>query len=93
MTPKNDRDKLSPSLTTEERLEILIDGSEELGVIGIRGRLEDVDKRLGRVDRWLVILTVVNIVHISITSLHLAGEGNTVVSGLFKSLFALLAGG
>ena len=86
MTTKNDRDKLTPSLTTEERLEILIDGNKELGVVGIRGRLE-------RVEKWLLIITVVNLIHITITSLHLAGEGNAIASALFKSLFALLAGG
>lgn len=83
-------DNAHPSLSFEERLEILLWGDKKLGVIGIKGRMDKLDKMV-KVLLILSILTAVGLLdHLTASS---SNSSAGIVSRLLQGLLANLLGG
>ncbi len=85
MTKTNDGAELQEKIPDRlERLEILIDGSESLGVSGIRERVEDVEQ-IAKQNRILAIVLVF------VWIANLFGI-DAALNGLFAALAAIIGG-
>ena len=83
-------DSAHPSLSFEERLEVLLWGDKKLGVVGIKGRMDKLD-RMAKALLILSILTAVGLLD------HLTNSGSNssagIVGRLLQGLLANLLGG
>lgn len=79
-----------PSLSFEERIEVLLWGDKKLGVVGIKGRVDKLQRML-YVLLGISVLTAIALLD-HLTSLH-SGADAGIVSKLLQSMVTGLLGG